>query len=101
MQRVIAFSLALSLLLVNVAWAVDVHSPDFVDHDGPIVYAGDLPDGGDISHCDHCCHGAAHFQGVVAVPLAVDMNTSQNRIFFQASACHSRTTAPPTQPPRV
>ncbi len=100
MQRAIALLAVLSLLLGNVAWAVDVHSSDFVDHESPSLSLGDLPDKADISHCDHCCHGSAHFQGVLGESPAIFAGASRQRIHFEASACLSRTTAPPTEPPR-
>lgn len=61
-------------------------------------------DGGvphDESDCDHCCHGAAHFIGLVAITQRVFTASATDRQVHLAGVHQSPVFAPPLQPPNV
>jgi hypothetical protein len=51
--------------------------------------------------CDHCCHGASHYTGLIAMPLrAVSMTPNAKPVAF-TGAHPSLFFAPPLRPPNI
>jgi|GEM_PF-1407415 len=102
MRRFIAQLLALSILFAGVAWAADAHAEAFFGHDINVPsLGGDLPDDfSDDGSCDHCCHGTAHYLGLLLTSSAVVADTDGRVTVLPVVSYHSRANAPPTQPPK-
>jgi len=69
MKKILICLLLLANLSTGLAFALDSHPEAIVGHDSAAIelLAGsdyEHPDG-DLHHNDHCCHGAAHFVGLI------------------------------------
>ncbi len=102
MRRFIAKLLALSILFGGVAWAADAHAEAYLGYDVNLSsLGGDLPNRcSDDGPCDHCCHGTAHYLGLLLTSSAVVADTDGRVTVLPVVLYHSRANAPPTQPPK-
>ncbi len=102
MRRFIAQLLALSILFAGVAWAADAHAEAFFGHDTNLPsLSDDLPnDFSDDGPCDHCCHGTAHYLGLLLIPSAMVAATDSCVTVLPIVSYHSRVNAPPSRPPK-
>ncbi len=106
MLSLIAKSLVVCLVMVNMAWAVDLAADaPLAGHGAPVACstAGDgteAPAGTEV--CCHFCHASGHLSGMV--PQSSYHNVARG---FEPPgtraepAIRSRTWAPPTPPPNV
>ncbi len=105
MKRLLAYILLLVNLCSGVAFALDTHPEAVVGHDAAAIdlVAGeghDHPDG-DLHHGDHCCHGAAHFIGMLSdVTMQVTV-ASHDHFHSPAFASSTLYIAPLLRPPIV
>src|SRR5918996_5386500 len=102
MQRILVMILATALVLVDTAWASDLHIEATCDEHAKFERSTDsdtLPDRSE--HCGHCCHGSAHS---VALPLAESklMALPRASVTLQNDGLiTSLPLAPPTHPPKA
>ena len=100
-RRLTAFLVIVCMLMYGTAWAFDGHWSASGDHSHAIAHGDPVPldDDGD---CDHCCHAAAHFVGIVAEhaftkPFALDAGPRARDV----GPWLSISLPPPTRPPRL
>ncbi len=108
MQRFIAKLLVFFILFANLAWAADMDEVLAVASPGEVFLTGDLPDNHDFGHdvqkttpCNHCCHGSAHYTGLLPTsPITLPSSTCNDQPLSLA-VVHSRDKEPPLQPPNI
>lgn len=106
MRRLITSILLICLVLGNLEVLTDFD----IQHagGGPASPFGHETVGGpdgqiphDDSDCDHCCHGVAHFVGLVALSQRTFSQTPDRQPPLFSGIHESPVFAPPLQPPNV
>jgi hypothetical protein len=107
MQKTILTILIICNLSVGVEVATDYDDawPDF----GGTAFAADilagLADGNTDpdaeTDCDHCCHGVAHFAGIVAASATLPYLHAASAIPHLDTPTNFTNPSPPTPPPNV
>ena len=64
-------------------------------------FAGGSDGHGEDTDCDHCCHGVAHFTGIVIDNFAVPFVRASSAIPLSDKANYFTSRSPPTPPPNV
>ena len=103
MRKFVSKLLILTILVANLAWAVDTHAEAYFGHDSE--WAQDLspePENPGIDDvCDHCCHGLAHIIGLtgntdIVLPIIVDSTLELATHHYR-----TRSQSPPIPPPNA
>jgi hypothetical protein len=106
MRKVLTSLLLISIVFGNIEVLMDFdlgHADR--GHDAPLSAEtiggsdGRIPH--DESECDHCCHGAAHFVGLVAMSQRIFSMTPGSQPPLFAGVHKSPVFTPPLQPPNV
>ena len=103
MNRLMATALIGFILFAGTAWAADTHTEAYVGHgNGQVLNNSDAGnDVQDHAPCDHCCHGAAHYLGLLPAPLTGLQPVTETGRIHHISVYLTRATPPPAQPPRT
>ncbi|VAX13805.1 hypothetical protein MNBD_GAMMA24-563 [hydrothermal vent metagenome] len=107
MKKRLVHMLALSLLLVNIAWAADTcaeavfgqftghSSVQSAEDNGPIKTIVDY------DFCGHCAHASAHLVGLTQGGMLAEFNSVGDNFCTRLKFFYSRIQQPPTQPPKA
>lgn len=98
-RRYASIFIALFVLAANTAWAADF-TEVFSGHDDETTHVLSH-DEANSENCDHCCHGAAHFLGILPTVSLDNSDTHALYLVSKSAAIISRTYQPPTPPPNV
>ena len=102
MNRLMVTTLIGFILFAGTAWAADTHVKAYGDHGEQVLSLNDS--GGnaqDQAPCDHCCHGAAHYLGLLPAPVTRLRPATGRGSVHNISVYLTRATPPPAQPPRA
>ncbi len=107
MKKSLVHILALSLFLVNIAWAADSCAESVF---GQVVEQTSVQSTGDSSpskstldydFCGHCAHASAHLVGLTPGSMLTEFNSVADNLCAQLKFFYSRIQQPPTQPPKA
>jgi len=103
MRKFVSKLLILTILVANLAWAVDTHAEAYFGHDSELAQEwSPEPENSDIGDvCDHCCHGVAHIIGItghtdIVLSVIVDSNLELSTQLYR-----TRSQSPPIPPPNA
>lgn len=101
MRRLVAQCLIVSLLFAGVAWSADIHAEAYFGHEAGWSQSLDqTPDTGPAADtCDHCCHGTAHYTGLLAGASVLMAPATQAAAVHGDDAHRSFALPPPIEPP--
>jgi hypothetical protein len=99
------------LIISNISAGIEIATDleDVWAEFGGAMIATDLQlgfaDGGNSSHeeeaCDHCCHGVAHFSGVVVSCITLPYISTSLAIHITDTLYYFTSLSPPTPPPNA
>ncbi|HEB57455.1 MAG TPA: hypothetical protein ENI98_14365 [Gammaproteobacteria bacterium] len=107
MKKRLVHILALSLLLVNIAWAADSCAEAvFGQFTGQSAVQAAEADGSsktivDYDFCGHCAHASAHLVGLTSGGMLAEVNSVGDNLGVRLKFFYSRIQQPPTQPPKA
>ncbi len=96
--------LMLFLLLANQAWSMDLSEVCIPDLADSVQLAGaEVPDPGHDGNvnCDHCCHGGAHYVGLLPQTTGTPVQRGARYPSRAFTSDYSNTHRPPTPPPNA
>lgn len=102
MQRALAKLLIFAFLFAGIAWAADGPEAEVVcdtyysslNSDLPSKFSTEAP-------CDHCCHGAAHYLGLLSDLSSVLVENKDHTAAWNLNGYPSYAVAPPVRPPKA
>ncbi len=108
MKKRLVHILALSLLLVNIAWAADSCAEavfgQFIEQSAVQSSAEDNGPAKtivDYDFCGHCAHASAHLVGLTQGAMLSEFNSVGDNLGVRLKFFYSRIQQPPTQPPKA
>ncbi len=110
MRRIVTYLLLVSIVAGNLEILTDSGCRSDTDHPPSpfagetLVHALDASNDGrpvDEADCDHCCHGASHFTGIVAVSQRAMVQSPDPESPELIGIHDSLIFAPPLKPPTV
>jgi len=98
MRRIIAHLLVFTVLVINVAWAVDDCFSPYGNDDSALFQPGDSPND---SVCDECCAGWFHLVAI-APETKLDYPRFTRHVLARIDiSYHSLDQTPPLRPPKI